>query len=183
MNELEKLIEQWEERMFSAKDDADKAILNPLVKVKQMQKFMCYRDCIKELREVINNSNKKRPSIEEAKKELIEIFDSLEVWHDFKKYPNSLFWKKDGRVVMEFDEENNNLQVSYLDIWSIFESKYSLEYNEIKELIEFVVAKHWGKKEFTSWITSRRNSRLVAKHWEVEGVTAVMQFFNPFYRW
>ena len=56
--ELEKLIEQWEDRMFSAKDDADEAILNPLVKVKQMQKFMCYRDCIKELMSVINNFNK-----------------------------------------------------------------------------------------------------------------------------
>ena len=56
--ELEKLIKQWEDRMFSAKDDADKAILNPLLKVKQMHKFMCYRDCIKELRGVINNSNK-----------------------------------------------------------------------------------------------------------------------------
>ena len=56
--ELEKLISQWEGRMFSAKDAADTSTLSPLDRVKQMHEFMCYLECIKELRDVINNSNK-----------------------------------------------------------------------------------------------------------------------------
>ena len=85
----------------------------------------------------------KKPSIEGAKKELIEILDSLEGWHDFKKYPNNLFWKKDGEVVMKLDGEDNNLWVAYDSIWSIIESKYYLKQYEVKDLIEDVVAEHW----------------------------------------
>ena len=86
----------------------------------------------------------KKPSIEEAKKELIEILDSLEGYLDFKKYPNSLFWKKDGQVLIELDRKNNHLLVSCDNIWSIFELKYSLIHHEVRELIIGVVAEYWG---------------------------------------
>ena len=95
----------------------------------------------------------KKPSIEEAKKELIEILDSLEGYHDFKEYPNNLFWKKDGQVLIELDREYNYLWLSYDDIWSIFESKHSLKHDEIMGLIIGVVAEYWGIEGVTTRVS------------------------------
>ena len=95
----------------------------------------------------------KKPSIEDAKKELIEILDSLEGYHDFKEYPNSLFWKKDGQLLIELDRKNNHLLVSYDNIWLIFELKHSLKHDEIMELIIGVVAEHWGIEGVTTKVS------------------------------
>ena len=49
---MEELIGKWESRMKRYRHEADMAI-TPMTRVKAMNKFYTYRDCIKELKEAI----------------------------------------------------------------------------------------------------------------------------------
>jgi len=54
-----------------------------------------------------------------------------------KKYPNSIFFKKNGEVVMEQDKKNKNFLFDYDEIWSFFESFFGMEYQEIQEVLSY----------------------------------------------
>jgi hypothetical protein len=62
--------------------------------------------------------------------------DQLEIITS-EKYPNSVFFKKDGRVVMEQDKKNKHFWFSYDDIWSFFESFFGMEYVQIQEVLSY----------------------------------------------
>ncbi len=62
--------------------------------------------------------------------------DQLEVVTS-DRYPNSVFYKKDGRVVMEQNKKNNNFWFDKDEIWSIFERFFNMEYEEIKEFLKY----------------------------------------------
>ena len=54
-------------------------------------------------------------------------------------YPNSIFYMKGDKVLFEFDTKGKVLWVHYSKIWSVFESKYGLEYQQIRALVKKVV--------------------------------------------
>ena len=58
-------------------------------------------------------------------------------------YPNSIIYRKNGKVVMEQDSEYEDFYFDYDDIWSIFESLFGMEYSEIE-----VVMKRWLEETF-----------------------------------
>ena len=61
--------------------------------------------------------------------------DQLEiVTHE--KYPNSIFYKKNGKFVMEQDEKNKNFWFDYDTIWSFFEQFFGLEQKEIQGVLK-----------------------------------------------
>ncbi len=61
--------------------------------------------------------------------------DKLEIVKS-PKYPNSIFYIKNGQVVMEQDLKNKNFYFHYDEIWSFFESFFGIEYSEIQQLME-----------------------------------------------
>ena len=54
-----------------------------------------------------------------------------------KKYPNSIFFRKDGKVVMEQDLKNKFFWFDYYEIWSFFEKFFNMNYTEIQALLRF----------------------------------------------
>lgn len=45
------------------------------------------------------------------------------------------YYDSDGKWLIQQDYKNGYLTVSYLKIWSIFESRYGLKYKKIKDFI------------------------------------------------
>ena len=60
--------------------------------------------------------------------------DQLEVVKH-SDYPNSIFYKKNGKVVMERDKKNKDFWFDYDEIWSFFESFFGFNYEEIQVVL------------------------------------------------
>jgi hypothetical protein len=52
-------------------------------------------------------------------------------------YPNSIFYRKNGKVVMEQDKENEIFWFDYNNIWSFFESFFGMKYQEIQDVLRY----------------------------------------------
>ena len=64
-----------------------------------------------------------------------------------KKYPDSIFWKKDGEVVLEL-EKSGRLWVLE-SIWGDISNMFSLEYDETQQLIKDRMEQHLGLEGIT----------------------------------
>jgi hypothetical protein len=84
------------------------------------------------------------------------IKDLEEVKSD--KYPNSIFFKKNGEVVFKQDTKYMYLECNYNEIWSVFENKFSFEYDDIQSLIMNVVEEHLNWRGVTPTYSSRYGS-------------------------
>ena len=73
----------------------------------------------------------------------------LDVIKDIKvkqtKYPESVFWEKNGKVIFEQNLKKNLLYVDYKSIWVIFEKIYGLQYSETQLFIKNMV------EEYLNW--------------------------------
>ena len=68
--------------------------------------------------------------------------DQLEVVKS-KKYPNSIFFKKNGKIVMQQDKKNKEFWFDCGEIWSFFESFFNMKYKEIQDVL-----RTWLKETF-----------------------------------
>ena len=78
----------------------------------------------------------------------------LDVIKDIKvkeqtKYPQSIFWEKNGKIIFEQDFKNNLLYVDYKSIWMVFEKIYDLQYSETQLFIKNKVEEHLNWKGLT----------------------------------
>lgn len=62
-----------------------------------------------------------------------EILDIIE----HPKYPNSIFFKKNGKVIMEKDKSNKIFYFDYDTIWSPLMDKFQMDRKEIKEYLKY----------------------------------------------
>ena len=83
--------------------------------------------------------------------------DQLEVVKS-EEYPNSVFFKKDGVVVMEQNKKNKDFYFDYDKIWGFFESFFGMEYEQIREVLRY-----WLEETF-----------------KLEGYTPVLHWLNWF---
>ena len=74
--------------------------------------------------------------------------DQLEV-AESPKYPNSIFYKKNGIVVMRQDKKNKEFWFSYNQIWSFFESFFLMEYEEIQGVLKIWLDEAFKLKGYT----------------------------------
>ena len=74
--------------------------------------------------------------------------DQLEVI-EHPDYPNSIFYRKNGKVVMEQDKKNQRFWFSYTQIWSFFKSFFSMEYEEIQGVLNIWLEEAFKLKGYT----------------------------------
>jgi len=74
--------------------------------------------------------------------------DQLEIVES-EKYPDSIFYKKNGKVVMEQDKKNKNFRFDYDNIWSFFESFFGVEYEQIQEVLSYWLEETLKLKDYT----------------------------------
>ena len=94
------------------------------------------------------NQIKSIPRKEFAKVWFKEQLNQMEIKEDRKKYPYSIYFYINNKVVMEQDEKNERLWVNYKKIWSFFESEFNLNWLEIKDLIRDMVEEHFKMRSF-----------------------------------
>ena len=84
-----------------------------------------------------------------------ELVANLERKEDRVKYPNSVFWmNKDGEFMFEHDDEKNGyFWCSYARVWSVFETKFGMKYDEIQSFTKGMVEEHFKCKVNTTHIT------------------------------
>ena len=74
--------------------------------------------------------------------------DQLEVV-EHPDYPNSIFYRKNGIVVMEQDKKTKEFWFHYDKIWSFFESFFSMKYKEIQGLLDIWLEEAFKLKGYT----------------------------------
>jgi hypothetical protein len=67
-----------------------------------------------------------------------------------KQNPIFLIYKKDNVILYKYNENNRYFWIDYDKIWSIFKSKFHLNYYEIKLLTKGMVEEHLNLKDITT---------------------------------
>ncbi len=64
-------------------------------------------------------------------------------------YPGSIFYRKNGKVIMEQDKENKYFWFEYYEIWSLFQKFFGLEYEETQRIMRIWLEKTLKLEGFT----------------------------------
>ena len=87
-----------------------------------------------------------------------------------EKYPDYIFFMKDGEVVFDYNKKNGLVVVSYDKIWSFLKSFFDLEHKEIQVLTKEWVEEHYKLGVTTTWYGTFYRNALVEEHYKL-GVT------------
>lgn len=63
---------------------------------------------------------------------LLNVDELEEIGND--DYIDSIFWRKDGEIILEYAKKYKRFYIKYNSIWEKFEEKYRLNYSDISEL-------------------------------------------------
>ena len=72
----------------------------------------------------------------------MELIDDLEIKVDEEKYPYSIFFFKEDKLLFEQDSRSDVFWCNYDKIWSVFEKEYHMKYEEIQSFIKDMMEKH-----------------------------------------
>jgi hypothetical protein len=96
--------------------------------------------------------------------------DQLEIVKS-EKYPNSIFFKKNGEVVMEQDKKNKHFLFDYDEIWSFFESFFGMEYQEIQEVLSYWLEETLKLKGYTPYMMVWEQTLTLEETLKLKGYT------------
>ena len=107
------------------------------------------------------------------KEYFIEFLNSLTTKLD-SKYPDYIFYLNNkNKIVIEYDKKFNIAWLDYDKIWSVFETKYHLKYQEIKELTGPMLEQHLKLKGVTTIWSSAKKQQGLEQHLKLKGVTTM----------
>lgn len=73
------------------------------------------------------------------------------------KFPDSVFWEKNGKIIFEQNFKNKELYVDYNTIWVIFWKVFNIDYGETQKIIIGVVEEYLNWKGFTPNVSGGRS--------------------------
>ena len=90
-------------------------------------------------------------NIDEKEKLFLELshLDEIEIRFDLFKYKNDLFYFYKENYLFDQDKKYKYFYISYDNIWSVFELKFNLNYQEISDFMKGMVDKHFKLKGYT----------------------------------
>jgi len=93
-----------------------------------------------EMIEIYSNYFESISGLEVSPKNWMDFYfspDKLEVVKDEydEEYKDSIFFRKNGKVVMEQDDQEKQFWFDYDEIWSFFELYYGMEYDHIYNIL------------------------------------------------
>src|SRR5690606_9946627 len=100
-----------------------------------------------------------------------ELVSGTEVKFDFDKWPHTIFGFRGHNYVWEFDFENSYLWLRYSTVWSVLETEYSLNYNDVQALVRSEVEEHLKCRGLTSQCEKGPFVSRVEEHLKCRGVT------------
>lgn len=69
---------------------------------------------------------------------------------EMEKYPDYIFFMKDGKVISDYNKKNGLTGISFEKIWSFLSSFFGLEYGEIQDLTKEWVEEHYKLRVTTT---------------------------------
>ena len=112
---------------------------------------------INEVEAILNQIKSKVNVKENLKKDFIELLTGCTI----SLSPRIIDYKKDGNLLFYYQKNENIFGVRY-DIWLKFNSKYNLNYQEIKELLTGIVEEVLNYKD----VTPVDNVYIPAREWK-----------------
>lgn len=73
---------------------------------------------------------------------LNENFTTMEQFI-MKEYPDYIFHMKDGKCILQYNKKTEYVYVSYREIWKFFESFFSMDNQQIKDITKIWVKEHY----------------------------------------
>jgi hypothetical protein len=70
--------------------------------------------------------------------------------YETDKFPDYIFFTKDGEVIFDYNKKNGYVAISHNKIWSFLESFFGLEYEEIRDIITQWVEEHYKLRVTTT---------------------------------
>jgi hypothetical protein len=77
----------------------------------------------------------------------LNLIKNHEIKVDKKKYPNSIFYMKNGKFLFEYDKEIKDLFCSNERIWAVLENKFKLNHKQTQEFIKDLVETYLNLKD------------------------------------
>ena len=105
---------------------------------------------------------------------LNENFNPMEPFF-MKEYPDYVFHMKDGKCILQYNKKNGYVYVSYREIWKFFESYFSMDNQQIKDITKIWVEEHYKVGITTTMIYGDIPFITVEKHYKV-GVKSTQEF-------
>jgi hypothetical protein len=97
--------------------------------------------------------------------------DQLEIVKSPKYPDDSIFYRKNGQVVMEQDLKKKNFYFDYDEIWLFFESFFGMKYSEIEQLMEIWLEETLNLKGYTPKFDSSFSLIWLEETLNLEGYT------------
>ncbi len=100
----------------------------------------------------------------EKEKEIIgfikSILDDL-IPFKYNNYANSMFYmNSEGKWILEQDDKSNRLWIRYDDFWGVLDKTFSIEYDDIKNLLKYMVEQAFKQKVSTpQWMNAELNKK------------------------
>jgi hypothetical protein len=95
----------------------------------------------------------------------LEVMSSVNrIVFDKKEYPDSTFFFSGEKLILEIEKSNTWLR--YAEFWYVFQSEFSMEFNEIQYFIKNQLEKHFKIKDVTAGFPARHHSILLEKHFD-----------------
>jgi len=111
-------------------------------------------------------------AIETKESVFAELVKDLERKEDRTKYSNSLIWlNNQSQFMFKHDEKTGIFWCSYTRFWSVFESKFGMNYYDIQSFTKCMVAQHFKLNGVTPVLVQVLIPSLVAQHFKLNGVT------------
>jgi hypothetical protein len=88
-----------------------------------------------------------------------------------EKYPDYIFFMKDGKVIFTYNKENGYVGISYDKIWLLLSSFFGLEYEEIRDLTKEWVEEHYKLDVTTTRLGPLQSLKQVEEHYKLEVTT------------
>ena len=88
-----------------------------------------------------------------------------------EEYPDYVFHMKDGKCILQYNKKNGYVYVSYREIWKFFESFFSMDNQQIKDITKIWVEEHY-KVGVTSTLSDSLSSMFgVEEHYKMNVTT------------
>lgn len=105
---------------------------------------------IEELKNFIENNDNKKEIELSIKDFILESINNCVIKFN-NKYLDSIFYFKNDTFMLEYNRKTEIFYISYPKIWSLLESKYSLNYYQIKGLTKGILEQYFNCKVDTTF--------------------------------
>ena len=141
-----------------------------------MLKYMAYSELGQFAKNLILPKSYKRRLLVETKfsKEqemenlFLEFAVDLKIKIDEKEYPNYVFLFKNYECYFHFNLKNRIFYVNYDKIWSIFKSKFELNYNDIQSFMKYMLEKHFKLMDCVPRFQWANADNILTKHFKLK---------------